>query len=83
MSPVRFVWSAHGLICETPIPLTPGMRKRARSFAIGVFGQRWRNLPPGDRKEAVGRVLKALQDDNFVERPVPKYDSTKEVTIHG
>ncbi len=49
---------------------------------MGVFGQRWRNLPAGDRKEAVGRVLKALQDDDFVERPVPQYDSTKEVTLH-
>lgn len=83
MKPVRFIWSAHGLICETPVALTPHQRQRARSFAFGVYGQRYQSLPPGDRRDGVARVLRALQDDNFVERPVAQFDSTKELTIHG
>lgn len=65
------------------MPLTPRQRHRARAFAIGVYGQRYKALPPGDRRDGVARVLRALQDDNFVERPVPQFDSTKELTIHG
>jgi hypothetical protein len=79
--PLRFVWSAHGLICETPVPLTPQQRHRAKAFALGVYGQRYQNLPNGDRRDGVAKVLKALQSDNFVERPVTVADSEKEVQI--
>jgi len=83
MKPPRFIMSAHGLVLETPVPLTPMQRVACATFARDVYGQRYRNLPPGDRRDGVGRVLDALKKGDFVERPVPQFDSEKEVILHG
>ena len=81
MRPVRFVWSEHGLILETPAPLSPHQRERARVFAMRVFEQRHRALPRGDRREAVARVLAALRERAFVDRPVPATDCERDLIL--
>lgn len=81
MRPPRFVWTAHGLVLETPIALTPRQRHVAKVFAIGVFGQRFRALPAGDRRDGVARVLAALRAGDFIERLVPANDSARDLIL--
>lgn len=83
MSPARFIWTAHGLLLETPVPLTARQRQAAARFALAVNKQRHANLPAGDRREVVGRVIEALEAGNFTERPIPRSDSERESVIYG
>jgi len=83
MRAARFVWTAHGLICETPAPMTPRGRARAATFALAVNRQRYARLPAGDRRDAVARVIRALERNAFIERPMPRFDQDREVVLYG
>jgi len=77
----RFVWSQHGLLLETPVPLTPYQQQRAADFALPVFMQRHDNMPRGSRRDAVAVVIKALRDRRWTLRPTPKADCEKDLVL--
>lgn len=81
MKTARFVWSGFGLLLETPVPLTPYQQQRAASFALPVFLQRHSSMPPGERRDAIGVVIRALKAGQWSIRPVPKADCEKEMVI--
>jgi hypothetical protein len=81
MRSARFVWSGHGLLLESPVPLTEYQQRRAAAFALPVFKQRHASVAPGDRRDAIARVIKALMAGDWTLRPVPRADSDTEVIV--
>lgn len=73
----------YGLILETPIPLQPSQREACRVFAFNEYKRRLAGKSPGDGRDALIRILDALKANRFVERAIPEFDSSKEVTLHG
>lgn len=82
MTPPRFHWTDHGLLLDTAVPLTSYQQERAASFAIPVYRQRYDNLPPGDKRDVVGRIIRALRDKKWTMRAVQACDSEKDIVIH-
>jgi hypothetical protein len=83
MRAARFILTDRGLFLETPVPLTRRQREAAATFALAVNIGRRAGLPPGDRRDAVDRTIRALRAGDFTERPVPRFDSSREVVLHG
>lgn len=81
--PKFYMTDDYGLILETPISLSPVQREACRQFAIKEYKRRLIGLPSGDRRDALVRVIDRLTKNNFVERVIPLYDSSKEVVLHG
>lgn len=81
--PRFYMTDQYGLILETPIPLQPSQREACRIFAFKEYKRRLTGLPSGERRDALVRVLDALKANKFIERAIPEFDSSKEVTLHG
>jgi hypothetical protein len=68
MRPPRFNWDdpTQSVVLHTPVGMSPAQVAKARAWALKVYTQRHRNLPPGDRKEAVGKVIRYLTDNSII-----------------
>lgn len=84
MRPLRFYFdeTSNLLVLETPVPLTPRQRRTAALFALNVYRDRYRNMPPGHRRDVIGRVVQKLLDVDFVERPTPRFDSERDIIAY-
>ena len=69
-------------VIETPIPLTDWQRVKVRDYASKFYKKRLRELR-GWKREGVERILSELDQNTFLERPVPKSDSERECLIFG
>lgn len=84
MKQPRFIMAGiGGLILETPIPLSFEQREASRQYAIATYSKRVLQVPAGPRREGLYNVIKALKENNFVERAVPAYDCDREALIYG
>jgi hypothetical protein len=86
MNPVRFNWDekTNQLILHTPVGLTDFEMHNAKSYAFNVFKQRYANLPAGDRKDGVRRVLEALRDNRICQHVTGKTSrSVERVILRG
>lgn len=84
MRPARFHYepTLNALVLDSSVPLTAYQQQRCASFALPVFIQRWTNMPPGDRRDTVARIIKLLQAGKWVLRPVPAADCERDLVIH-
>lgn len=69
-------------VVETPIPLNAWQRLKLRNYATGFYRKRLKELR-GWKREAVERILSELDNNTFLERPVPKSDSERDCLIFG
>lgn len=69
-------------VIDTPVPLTPWQRLKVRDYASRFYRKRLRELR-GWKREGVERILSELDQNTFLERPVPKSDSERECLLLG
>lgn len=69
-------------VVETPVPLTEWQRLKVRDWAMRDYRRR---IPQarGWKREGMERILSELDQNTFLERPVPKSDSEREVVLLG
>lgn len=70
------------LVLETGARLSAVQRRSAALFALNVYRDRYRAMPPGHRRDIVGRVVQKLLDVDFVERPNPRFDCERDVIAY-
>ena len=62
MRGLRLHWDvALGWVIDTPVALSPSQLARVADWALPRQVDRYRALPPGDRKEQLGRAIDALK----------------------
>lgn len=83
MKQPRFIMTDIGLVLETPVPLSFRQRDATRKYAIEVYSKRVLQVPSGSRREGLYNIIKLLNEDNFVERPIPAHDCDREAIIYG
>lgn len=69
-------------VIDTPIPLTPWQRLKVREYAGSEYRKRIKQAR-GWKRDAMERILSELEQNTFLERPVPKYDSERECLLFG
>jgi hypothetical protein len=69
-------------VVDTPIPLTPWQRMKLRNWASPFYRKRMKELR-GWKRLAAERICVELDNDTFLERPVPKSDSERECLVFG
>ena len=84
MRPCRFYFDEERdvLVLETPMRLGSAQRRAAALFALNVYRDRYRAMPPGPRRDVVGRVVQKLLDVDFIERPTPRFDCERDVIAY-
>jgi len=82
MNVPRFHLTEHGLMLDTPIPLSRIQRCAVAAYAEKEYRHR---LPTerGHKREAIVKIIEALRADNFIERPVPLHDYEQEAILYG
>jgi hypothetical protein len=70
------------LVLETHIALTPWQRLMVRNYALGQYRKRIIGAR-GWRKAGYQRILAELENDSFLERPMPKHDYEQEALVFG
>jgi hypothetical protein len=83
MKQPRFILTDIGLILETPMPLSSMQREAARRYAMTTYTKRVLQVPAGQRRENLYRVITALKNNDFLERAVPAHDCDREALIYG
>lgn len=76
MKKPRFWWSDERgeLVLDVPVGLNDVEMQNACKYTLGVYKQRYENLPPGDRRDTVHKGLVALQAGKVVQRVVGRND---------
>jgi hypothetical protein len=69
-------------VIDTPVPLTDWQRLKVRDYAMRYYRKRMAELR-GWKREGAERILSELDQNTFLERPVPKSDSEQECLIFG
>jgi hypothetical protein len=69
-------------VIETPVPLTPWQRLKVRDWALRDYRKRI-TQKRGWKRDAMDRIMCELDQNTFLERPVPKSDSERECLIFG
>jgi len=82
MKQPRFHLTEHGVMLDTPIPLSKIQRDALAQWAIKEYRRRIKTLT-GTKRETMARVITAIMRDNFVERPIPAHDYEQEAIIYG
>ena len=59
-------------LIDSPVVLCDAQVERIRLHTLMIQKQRHAGMTPGDRREEVGRSIRALKAGNIVRRPVPK-----------
>lgn len=72
----------HGLMLDTPIPLTKEQRFAVARWAENEYRRRLKT-ERGDKRDGIVKVIEALRQDKFIERPVPAHDCEKERVLYG
>ena len=67
-------------VVDTPVPLSPWQRLRVREWGLGHYRKLNKR---GWKREGVERIVGELDQNTFLERPVPKFDCESEVTLFG
>jgi len=82
MNVPRFHLTEHGLMLDTPVPLSKVQRFAVARYAEAEYKRRLKT-ERGSKREAIVKVIEALRADNFVERPIPAHDFEQERILHG
>jgi hypothetical protein len=69
-------------VIDTPTPLTPWQRAKVRNFASEFYRKRLKDLK-GWKKASVIRICAELDNDTFLERPIPKEVWEQECLVWG
>lgn len=69
-------------VVDTPFPLTDWQRVKVRDYAMRFYKKRLGEVR-GWKREGVERILSELDQNTFLERPVPKSDSEQEIVLLG
>jgi hypothetical protein len=69
-------------VVDTPTPLTPWQRAKLRDWASAFYRKRLKELR-GWKKGAVLRMCTELDNDTFLERPIPKEVWERECLVFG
>ena len=59
-------------LIDSPVVLDAAQVERIRQHTLMIQRQRHSGMAPGDRREEVGRSIKALESGQIVRRPIPK-----------
>lgn len=78
----RFHMTEHGLMLDTPVPLSKVQRFAVARWAEAEYRRRLKS-ERGDKREGLVKVIQALRADNFIERPVPAHDYEQERVLYG
>lgn len=82
MTVPRFHMTEHGLMLDTPVPLSKVQRFAVAKWAEAEYRRRLKS-ERGDKREGLVKVIQALRADNFIERPVPAHDYEQERVLYG
>jgi hypothetical protein len=82
MNVPRFHLTEHGLMLDTPIPLSPIQRRAVADYAEKEYRRRIKT-ETGSKREAMVRIIQDLRSNNFVERPIPAHDCEQERVLYG
>lgn len=82
MTKPRFYLSEHGVMLDTPVPLSQHQRFAVAQFAIKEYKRRIKSLT-GTKREVMASVIEAIMANNFIERPIPAHDYEEEALIYG
>ena len=69
-------------VIETPVPLTQWQRLKVRDWALREYRHRIKQVR-GWKRAGMDRIICELDQNTFLERPVPKSDSERECLIFG
>ena len=69
-------------VVETPVPLNDWQRLKLRDYCTRFYRKRLKELR-GWKRDGVERILSEMDQNTFLERPVPKSDSERECLIFG
>jgi hypothetical protein len=70
------------LVLETHIALTQWQRLKARNYALMDYRKRLIGSR-GWKKRGYLRIIAELENDSFLERPIPRYDFEQESLVFG
>lgn len=59
-------------LIDSPVVLNAAQVERIRLHTLMIQTQRHAGMSPGDKREEVGRSIKALEANKIVRRPIPK-----------
>ena len=69
-------------VIETPIPLSEWQRQKVREYAGKEYRSRIKQVR-GWKKAGMERIISELDNNTFLERPIPKSDSERECLVFG
>lgn len=69
-------------VIDTPVPFTPWQRAKVRAYASEYYRKRLKGLR-GWKKASVERICSELDNDTFLERPIPKEVWERECLVFG
>jgi hypothetical protein len=69
-------------VIDTPTPLTPWQRAKVRNWATEYYRKRKQGLK-GWKLASVERICTELDNDTFLERPIPKEVWEQECLVFG
>ena len=69
-------------VLETPVALTPWQRLKVRTFGLDEYKRRIKHMR-GWKRDGMMRIITELENDTFLERPIPKSDSEREALVFG
>lgn len=72
MNGVRVYLSDCGVTMDTPVAMNPLQISLACDYALKTYKQRHKNLPPGDRRDGVEKMIRALKARRITQRVVGK-----------
>lgn len=70
MNALRLHWTGNGWILDVPVALSAPATARAVAWSLARQIDRWRSLPPGEKREELSRAIAELRRGNLTQRIV-------------